>query len=261
MNILVLMAGRGQRFRDKGYNKPKPLIEVNGKTILQWTTESCPYINHDGKGQGDHINLHFAVLQEHLDEGLDKFLYSIYGRNIEIISFKEITRGSLDTAMQAVSKMWYKEYPLLVLDADNKYNDNGFKDFLCTLSFKTNSMAVACFNNPDKSIPNKWSNVDVRNGMAKGIREKDNSWMHHPTMIGIFYFGQTQFFKQYAKFIMEFQKPVEFNNNAEYYMSMVPSYNISINTPVYVHTVTDVVPLGTPEDVKQFEQTDLLLNT
>lgn len=261
MNILVLMAGRGQRFRDKGYNKPKPLIEVNGKTILQWTTESCPYINHDGKGQGDHINLHFAVLQEHLDEGLDKFLYSIYGRNIEIISFKEITRGSLDTTMQAASKMWYKEYPLLVLDADNKYNDNGFKDFLCTLSFKTNSMAVACFNNPDKSIPNKWSNVDVRNGMAKGIREKDNSWMHHPTMIGIFYFGQTQFFKQYAKFIMEFQKPVEFNNNAEYYMSMVPSYNISINTPVYVHTVTDVVPLGTPEDVKQFEQTDLLLNT
>ena len=42
MNILVLMAGRGQRFRDKGYDKPKPLIEVNGKTILQWTTESCP---------------------------------------------------------------------------------------------------------------------------------------------------------------------------------------------------------------------------
>jgi NDP-sugar pyrophosphorylase family protein len=254
MNILVLMAGRGQRFRDKGYDKPKPLIEVNGKTILQWTTESCPYINHDGKGQTDYVKLHFAVLQEHLDEGLDKFLYSIYGRNIEIIPFKEITRGSLDTAMQAASRMWYKEYPLLVLDSDNKYNDNGFKDFVRELTFKKNGMAVACFDNPDQSLPNKWSNVDVREGVAKGIREKDDSWVHFPTMIGIFYFGQTQFFTNYAKFIMEFHKPVEFNGNAEYYMSMVPSYNISINTPVYVHEVTDVVPLGTPEDVKRFEE-------
>jgi choline kinase len=248
------MAGRGQRFRDKGYDKPKPLIEVNGKTILQWTTESCPYIRHDGKGQGEYVKLHFAVLQEHLDEGLDKFLYSIYGRNIEIIPFKEITRGSLDTAMQAASRMWYKEYPLLVLDSDNKYNDNGFKDFVRELTFKKNGMAVACFDNPDQSLPNKWSNVDVREGVAKGIREKDDSWVHYPTMIGIFYFGQTQFFTNYAKFIMEFHKPVEFNGNAEYYMSMVPSYNISINTPVYVHKVIDVVPLGTPEDVKKFEE-------
>ena len=73
-------------------------------------------------------------------------------------------------------------------------------------------------------------------------------------MIGIFYFGQVQFFVNYAKFIMEFHKPVDFNGNAEYYMSMVPAYNTSINTPVYVHTVTDVVPLGTLEDVRKFEE-------
>ena len=253
MNILVLMAGRGQRFVKEGYTKPKPLIEVNGKTILQWTTESCPYINHDGKGQSDYVKLHFAVLQEHLDEGLDKFLYSIYGRNIEIIPFNQITRGSLDTAMQAASRIWYKEYPLLVLDADNKYDDNGFKDFIRNLNYKQNTMAVACFDNADQSLPNKWSNVEVQNGRAIGIREKDDLWVDKPTMIGIFYFGETQFFVNYAKFITQFHKPVEFNGNAEYYMSMVPSYNISINTPVYVHTVTNVVPLGTPEDVKNFE--------
>ena len=254
MNILVLMAGRGQRFRDKGYDKPKPLIEVNGKTILQWTTESCPYIRHDGNGQDEYIKLHFAVLQEHLDEGLDEFLYSIYGRNIEIIPFKEITRGSLDTAMQATSRMWHKEYPLMVLDSDNKYDNNGLKDFVRELVFKRNAMAVACFDNPDQSLPNKWSNVNVRDGVATGIREKDDSWVHHPTMIGIFYFNQTEFFTNCAKFIIDSHKPVQFNGNAEYYMSMVPSYNVSINKPVYVHTVTNVVPLGTPEDIEKFKE-------
>lgn len=254
MNILVLMAGRGQRFRDKGYDKPKPLIEVNGKTILQWTTESCPYIRHDGKGQSDYIKLHFAVLQEHLNEGLDKFLYSIYGRNIEIIPFKEVTRGSLDTAMQAASRMWFKEHPLLVLDSDNKYDNNNFQEFVRGLTFKKNVVAVACFEEHEKTLPNKWSNVDVRDGIAKGIREKDDSWVNYPALIGVFYFGQTQFFKEYANFIMQFHKPVEFNGNAEYYMSMVPSYNISINTPVYVHKVKNVVPLGVPTDIKKFEE-------
>lgn len=253
MNILVLMAGRGQRFVNEGYTNPKPLIEVNGKTILQWTTESCPYIRHDGKGQAENIHLYFAVLQEHLDAGLDKFLHSVYGRNVEIIPFKEVTRGSLDTARQAAARMWHKTDGLLVLDSDNKYYHNGIDEFIRTINFKPNAVAVACFNNPDKSLPNKWSNVVVEGGRATGIREKDDSWVHHPTMIGIFYFGETQFFVNYAKFIMEFRTPVEFNGNAEYYMSMVASYNVSINIPVYVHTVTDVVPLGTPSDVKAFE--------
>lgn len=254
MNILVLMAGRGQRFVKEGYTKPKPLIEVNGKTILQWTTESCPYIKHSGRNQDDTIKLHFAVLQEHLEEGLDQFLYSIYGRNIEIIPFKEITRGSLDTAQIAASKMLNKEEPLMVLDADNKYDNNGLVEFINHLPKKNNTMAVACFDNPDQSLPNKWSNVDVRDGIAKGIREKDNEWIDKPTMIGIFYFGSTTFFTEYAKFIFLFRKPVEFNGSAEYYMSMVPTYNVLLNTPVYVHTVTNVVPLGTPEDVRRFER-------
>jgi NDP-sugar pyrophosphorylase family protein len=253
MNILVLMAGRGQRFVNEGYTTPKPLIEVNGKTILQWTTESCPYINHDGKGQSDYIKLHFAVLQEHLDEGLDKFLYSVYGRNIEIIPFKEVTRGSLDTAMQAVSRMWHKEYPLLVLDSDNKYNHNGLDDFIRKLAFKQNAVGIACFEEHEKTLPNKWSNVNIENGLALGVKEKDNDWINYPALIGVFYFGQTQFFRNYAKFIMEYHKPVEFSGNAEYYMSMVPSYNISIKVPVYVHKVTDVIPLGVPSDIKRFE--------
>lgn len=255
MNILILMAGRGQRFVNKGYTDPKPLIPVNGKTILEWTTESCPYIRHGGKGQDKNIHLHFAVLQEQLDAGLDKFLYSIYGRNIEIISFKEITRGSLDTALIAASRMLHKDEHLLVLDADNKYEVNDMETFINHLPKKENTMAVFCFDNQDTSLPNKWSNVMATDGKAVGIREKDDSWITHPTMIGIFYFHNTNFFIQYAKFIIFVTaQPVQFNGTAEYYMSMVPSYQVSIHAPVYVHKVTNVIPLGTPDDVKNFEK-------
>ena len=33
-NLLLPIAGNGQRFIDAGYKLPKPLIEINGKTIL-----------------------------------------------------------------------------------------------------------------------------------------------------------------------------------------------------------------------------------
>ena len=36
MRVLIPMAGRGDRFVDKGYKDPKPLIKVNGKMIIEY---------------------------------------------------------------------------------------------------------------------------------------------------------------------------------------------------------------------------------
>ena len=40
MNILVLMAGDSKHFYDKGYKHPKPLIEVNGRMIIELVANS-----------------------------------------------------------------------------------------------------------------------------------------------------------------------------------------------------------------------------
>ena len=51
------MAGRGDRFVDKGYNDPKPLIKVNGKMIIEYIldmfdkTDDITFICND-----DHLN-------------------------------------------------------------------------------------------------------------------------------------------------------------------------------------------------------------
>lgn len=254
MNVLVLMAGKGQRFINEGYTVPKPLIQVNHKPIVQWTTESCPYIKHGGEEQTTNVHLYFAVLREHLKYGLDELLFKTYGKNITIIPFDTITSGSLETAVLAAKRMWHKSDNLLVLDADNKYDDNGLEDFIRKIAFTSKSAAVACWDNADKSLPNKWSNVIIENGLAKNIKEKDDSWTHHPTLIGIFYFSETQFFIDTARYVLNNLDPVDFNGNAEYYMSMVPMHMINSKLPVYVHKVTNVVPLGTPRDLEIFKE-------
>jgi NDP-sugar pyrophosphorylase family protein len=254
MNILVLMAGKGERFSSQGYEKPKPLIEVNGKTILQWTTESCPYIRHDGTGQDENIHLHFAVRQEHLDDGLAQFLYSVYGKGIEIIPFKETTRGSLETACISTKRMLHKHVPLLVLDSDNKYNNNNLVGFINGLPHRPHTMAVSAFTTTEHSVPNKWSNVLLERNEVIEIREKDDTYVELPALIGVFYFADTNFFQNYASYILTYGKPIQFRNSKEYYMSMVPAdaAKIRTNARVYCHTVTDVVPLGTPENVEMF---------
>ena len=40
MNILIPMAGAGQRFEKAGYTFPKPIIEIENKPMIQWVVES-----------------------------------------------------------------------------------------------------------------------------------------------------------------------------------------------------------------------------
>ena len=48
MKVLIPMAGEGSRFAKEGYTFPKPLIDVNGKPMIQRVVENldfdCEYI-------------------------------------------------------------------------------------------------------------------------------------------------------------------------------------------------------------------------
>ena len=43
MNILIPMAGAGSRFQQMGYTFPKPLIEVEGKPMIQQVVENLNF--------------------------------------------------------------------------------------------------------------------------------------------------------------------------------------------------------------------------
>ena len=40
VNVLVPMAGEGSRFRKVGFHKPKPMIDVAGKPMIQWVMDN-----------------------------------------------------------------------------------------------------------------------------------------------------------------------------------------------------------------------------
>jgi capsule biosynthesis phosphatase len=60
INIVIPMAGRGQRFVDAGYKEPKPLIKINGKYMFELAVESFNTLLNKKE-----VQLIFIILKEH----------------------------------------------------------------------------------------------------------------------------------------------------------------------------------------------------
>ena len=45
LNIIMPMAGLGSRFENSEYKLPKPLIDIKGKPMYAWATDSLPLEN------------------------------------------------------------------------------------------------------------------------------------------------------------------------------------------------------------------------
>ena len=256
LNILVLMAGAGKRFAEAGYTTPKPLVrDCNGKTILELTTSSLPFISHRGEATSEQVDyeLTFAIQKSHdLDGSLTQYLQKTYGELIQIVPFARGTRGAIETALLSLKSLDCS-LPLLVLDSDNKYNGKGFLEFLKRLQKSNNCIALCHFEPIDDT--EKWCFLKLQpNGRTVlEVSEKKKVENGKPIM-GVYYFSSTSIFKEQATKILDIGEMV----NGEYYMSLLPKKILSERDPwnklghVDSYLVDKVVPLGTPGDFEAY---------
>ena len=107
LNVLIPMAGKGSRFSEKGYVFPKPLIEINGKPMIQIVVEN---INIEA-------NYIFIVLQEHIEKyNIDKMLKLIVP-NCTIVVTDGITEGAASTTLLA-KQFINNDNPLVIANSD-----------------------------------------------------------------------------------------------------------------------------------------------
>ena len=93
VNILLPIAGHGNRFAEKGYELPKPLIKIEDKIIVEKSLDS---IRHEGH------QLIFVVKREHIEKyGIDSVLQRKFGDNIKIVVAEYDTEGAICTCLLA----------------------------------------------------------------------------------------------------------------------------------------------------------------
>jgi len=115
MNVLIPMAGAGSRFAQAGYTFPKPLIEVEGKPMIQVVVENL------------NIDAHyiFLVQREHYEKYNLKQLLNLIAPDCDIIQIDGITDGAARTTLLAKELINTKE-PLLIANSDQyvEWNSN-----------------------------------------------------------------------------------------------------------------------------------------
>ena len=235
MKILIPMAGEGSRFAKEGYQFPKPLIDVNGKPMIQRVIENLDF-------DAEYI---FLVRKSHLEkyEGLKNSLFQITNLKTKIIEVDALTEGAACTALLA------KEYidndeDLLIANSDQiiQYEQNNF-NMLKNLT-NVDSM-VFCFN----AVHPKWSFVKINSrGFATEVAEKNP--ISNIATCGIYWYRKGSDYVKYAEQMIS--KNIRVNN--EFYIA--PVYNELMQNnktliPFYVHKMWGI---GTPEDLNIYLQ-------
>lgn len=267
MKVIVLMAGKGSRFKihsDKNpsYKYPKPFIPVNGKPMVYWATTSLPFIQHmDQKTLNTKIkvqdkDLIFIALKEHQEKfDIRSHLYKWYGKNIVLLLLHKVTRGAAESAYQALRHVDIQE-DIIILDADNFYDGRFFYKAIMTKDRET--ISIFPVFQPQDQEP-KWSYaLHDKEGVVSAIEEKDPvlAGKGVSAIIGAFYFSKAKSFFDEAKAMIDENDLTGPQGKQEFYMSKVCQRLVKKGKKIMAVSIDKMWSLGTPDDLEYFLQQD-----
>jgi len=230
MFLLIPLGGLGTRFSKFGYNKPKPLVNVMGKPIIEWLLDNL-IINNISKI----IIPYNSVLEKYDFEG---HLKKKYNYNFNFIKLDKNTDGSAESIYIALSNLSDSDCPILCLDGDNFYTEDIIKLWNgenCVFAFE------------DTTIEPIYSYIKFDNNITD-IQEKNK--ISNFACSGGYGFNSWYSLKKYCKFIID----NNIKQKNEYYTSTVIKEMLNNNIlfkPKIINS-DNWICLGTPLHVKIF---------
>jgi len=231
LNVLIPMAGAGSRFESAGYTFPKPLIDVNGKPMIQTVVEN---LNVEA-------NFIFVVRKEHrIKYNLD-ILLNLITPNCKIVEVSDLTEGAACTTLLAKDFI-DNDQPLLMANSD-QYVDWSSTDFIYKMIDRKLDAGILTF----KSTHPKWSFVKLneQNYVTEVAEKKPISDI---ATVGIYYWAKGSDYVKYAEQMIE--KDIRVNN--EFYVCPVFNEAILDNKKIGTFDIKSMWGLGTPEDLNVF---------
>ena len=231
LNVLIPMAGAGTRFSQAGYTFPKPLIDVNGKPMIQVVVENL----------GLDANFIFVVQKEHREKFHLENMLPLIAPNCKIVEVDGVTEGAACTALLA------KEYidndaPLFFANSDQWVDWNPVQ-FMYDMQETEADGGIVTF----KATHPKWSFAKVNEyGIVTEVAEKNP--ISDDATVGYYYWRSGSDFVKYAEQMIE--KDIRVNN--EFYVCPVFNEAIEDGMEIRTHTAKAMWGLGTPEDLDYF---------
>ena len=237
------MSGFGERFRKVGYSVPKPLIVIDGKTIIQHVAEMFP-------GEKD---ITFICNKDHLNE--DKYRMGEILKEIvpecKVVPIDPHKLGPVHAVLQSIDGLDL-EKPTIVNYADFTC-DWSYIDFCNTVQQTKCDGAIPCYRgfHPHTLWSNYYAYVPEKEMHALDIQEKKpftDSPREEFASSGTYYFKSANLMRQY------FERCVteDLTVGDEYYVSMAYKPMIQDGLNVQVYELNHFMQWGTPSDLEEY---------
>lgn len=231
MNVLIPMAGAGSRFAQAGYTFPKPLIEVDGKPMIQVVVDNL------------NIEAHyvFIVQEEHYEKYNLQYLLNLIAPGCDIVKVNGLTEGAACTTLLA-KEFINNDDPLVIANSDQfvEWNSNE-----CLYAFRADGIdgGIVTF----EATHPKWSYAKLgEDGFVAEVAEKKP--ISNQATVGIYYWSKGSDYVKYAEQMID--KNVRTNN--EFYVCPVFNEAIQDDKKIRVKKVDRMWGIGTPEDLHYF---------
>jgi len=234
LNIVLPIAGRGSRFADAGYSKPKPLIETCGTPMISLVVSNVrPSRPH---------RFIFIAQHEHLEVTELRTVLERSAPDCVIVEIDGVTEGAACTVLAAKAFI-DNDDPLMLANSD-QYVDTSIDDYLSTVDRTGADGLIMTFpaNHP------KWSYVG-RDAEGRVTEVIEKVVVSTEATVGIYNFQRGSEFVRAAERMIARDRRV----NGEFYVA--PVYNELIEDGSRIET-HDIGPhmhgLGVPEDLEAF---------
>lgn len=244
MKVIIPMAGTGNRFVERGYKDPKPLIRVNGKRIIEYILDMF----------NDQDEFVFICNEDHLEKTDMRKILTELKPNAKIISIPQHKFGPVWTVKSAYEYISdFEEVIISYCDNPLVWERNQFEEFVRKYEMDGCVLTHTGFH-PHTLSNTKMAFVKDVPGTPyfSEIKEKecytDNPMDEHAST-GIYYFKTGANLKKYFNLALE--KNIVYNG--EYYVTLVYNLLIQDSLRVGYYDTSLVTVFGTPEEVENFE--------
>ena len=234
------MAGEGSRFKDAGYQVPKPLIDINGKPMIQRVVDN---IGLDGRYifivQKKHYEKYY-IIRDWKEPVTLKVILKLVKPDCEIIITDDLTEGAACTTLLAKRDIDNEE-PLFIANAD-QWVDWSHSHFLDFVTRKKCDGSILTF----VSDSPKHSYSKINNGCITEVAEK-KVISNHAT-VGLYYWKNGSDYVECAEDMIN--KNIRYNN--EFYVCPVYNQLIEKGGTVLPYPVAQMLGMGTPEELENY---------
>lgn len=237
INILIPLAGSNQFFSENEYPYPKPLIEINNKTMIEHVISNFDSIKKEKQ-------FIFIVNSDDCKKyHLDNVLNLLTDHRCKIIKIDNETKGAACSAMMAIEYI-NNDVPLIIANADQLFDDK-LEDLIS--DFYVYDGGVISFD----SIHPRWSyaRLDDENHIVETAEKRPLS---KHAIAGFFYF------KEGKDFILSAMNMIkkDANLNGLYYISPTLNEMVLNNKKLIVKKIDNdkYHTFYTPQKIQEYER-------